>query len=133
MSLAEILLEVLRMSDRSDFIPNDQQRIDLCRRLKLAAAVFTQNTGVAVVTFPSAIASLTWAGGASVALVAYLLSLYTLGLMLQLSNIKGQRAQSFRHLVYAVFGTASYNIPLRYIGSRMRSRARADSLNIGSR
>ena len=70
----------------------------------MAAGVFLANMGVASLSFPYAVASMTWAGGVTAGMIAYVVSFYTLYLMLDLHVVGEQRFNRYRELGQFAYG-----------------------------
>lgn len=78
----------------------------------MAANVYLATMGVAILNLPYAMAELTWVGGVTSGVIAYVVSFYTMYLMLRLHEHKGRRFNRYRELGELAFGAASRPSPI---------------------
>ncbi|KAK9839961.1 hypothetical protein WJX74_001134 [Apatococcus lobatus] len=70
----------------------------------MASNVYLATMGVAILNLPYAMASITWVGGVVSGVIAYMVSFYTMYLMLELHEHKGRRFNRYRELGELAFG-----------------------------
>lgn len=75
-------------------------------RWSMASNVYLATMGVAILNLPYAMGSMTWVGGVVSGVVAYLVSFYTMYLMLELHEHKGRRFNRYRELGELAFGAS---------------------------
>ncbi|KAK9861705.1 hypothetical protein WJX84_001624 [Apatococcus fuscideae] len=93
--------------DNPDQPPSDKLPLEARQKgtwWSMAAGVFLANMGVASLTFPYAMASMTWVGGIIAGGIAYFASFYTLYLMLDLHVVGDRRFNRYRELGEFAFG-----------------------------
>ena len=83
----------------------------------MASNTYLATMGLAILNLPYAMGSMTWVGGVVSGVIAYLISFYTLYLMLELHEHKGRRFNRYRELGELAFGTSALLPPSRILHS----------------